>query len=695
MIQSLYHRLMLTTLLPACILVLALAGYFAVAGLHSMEAQLFLHGQDIVRYMAPSSEYGVISGNRQALQAIVQVAMEQRDVRGAAIVSTNGQISAISGRLSLDTGALSSPPAAPQKISQGPDWVTFSAPIMRATPDDDSLFMPYQRQLANPEIIGQIILELDTSQLLIKQKELVLRGLAILVPAILLFAFFTARMAKNLIHPILRLSEAAKAMAEGQIDTRVPETSKDEIGYLERGFNHMVDQVSEIHRTLHQRIDEATAQLAYQARHDPLTGLINRREFETRLESAIEIAQSGGAVSTVLFIDLDRFKKVNDVAGHMAGDELLRRISKQLQHRIRETDTLARLGGDEFSVLLNGCNTQHALPLAEGLRQLVANYHFPWEDKMFSIGASIGLVEVDHRFQSVIEVLGAGDIACYAAKSAGKNRVEIFLQHNTANHQARDISGRDMLEKALKQDLVKYETVPAHATHLASDDKKETVSTASTVSLVELQSFLQDTSENSAIPLALMMDTAERCELAHLFDLRLISQAKKTIDQYRQVAPHNLATVLVRISGAGLRHPDVIAHVQQTLNELAQNNSASQLCILMSEESAIHFPDEVDRLCLGIKQRGGKIGLDDFGGWMGSFNHLQEIRPDFVRITTTLTRDISEQRGSVALVRAIQEIAQAHQFQTIATSVSHDADHLCLKSLGVDFIQHKITPELV
>jgi diguanylate cyclase (GGDEF)-like protein len=683
MIASLFQRLMIATLLPACALVLVLAGYFSLAGLHSMEAQLFQHGQDIVRYMAPSSEYGLLSGNRQSLQSMVQITMEQRDVRGAAIVSIDSQILALSGRLSLDDLSLQKPPSAPKMIGQGEGWVTFAAPVYRTSSEDDGLFQTPPKPSLNrqTEVIGQIVLELDTGKLLEQQKRLVLQSFTILIPTLLFFAFFTARLAKTIIQPILRLAEAAKAIAEGQTDTRVPETSKDEIGYLERGFNHMIDQVSEVHQTLHQRIDEATAQLAYQARHDPLTGLINRREFETRLEGVLDITQAGGTASAVLFIDLDRFKKVNDVAGHVAGDELLRRISKQLQNRIRETDTLARLGGDEFAVLLNDCPLEQAHILANSLCQLVAAYHFPWEDKVFTIGASIGLVEMNRHYQSVVDVLGAGDVACYAAKAAGKNRVEIYQSENIFNHHPREIMGREILENAISQQLISYQAVPLHTITRHSESNAPLTPFSR---LLELQGFLQESSDTPPILLSIMMEIAERCEIAPLFDQLLLDQAAHQIE----TSPEDF-TMLVRISSASVRNRDFTDHLGKLLLRLG--SQASQLCVLVSEETAIHFPHEVAKLSDLMREFDGNIGLDDFGGWMGSFKHLQRIQPNLVRITTTLTRDISNQRGSIALVRAIQEFAKEHLFQTIATGVSDEADRLCLESLGVNFLQIRET----
>lgn len=168
------------------------------------------------------------------------------------------------------------------------------------------------------------------------------------------------------------------------------------------------------------------AQLSHQARHDPLTGLANRREFEHRLARALEGAAGGERRHAVLYLDLDRFKEVNDTSGHAAGDELLREISVLLQRKLRQGDTLARLGGDEFGVLLENCAPDHAARIAEGLRDAVAHMQFESQGTSFRLGVSIGLVPVADRDRSVAEILGAADASCYKAKRSGRNRVHIY-----------------------------------------------------------------------------------------------------------------------------------------------------------------------------------------------------------------------------------------------------------------------------
>ena len=169
-----------------------------------------------------------------------------------------------------------------------------------------------------------------------------------------------------------------------------------------------------------------TAQLSHQARHDALTGLPNRREFEHRIARALSDAAALDRRHAVLFLDLDRFKEVNDTSGHAAGDALLREISAVLLRKLREGDTLARLGGDEFGVLLENCPPENALRIAETLRAAVADFRFEAQDRRFDLGVSIGLVPITEAGFSVSEVIGAADACCYRAKGAGRNRVYVY-----------------------------------------------------------------------------------------------------------------------------------------------------------------------------------------------------------------------------------------------------------------------------
>lgn len=687
--NSLYHRLLYIALLPTLLLTMVLAAYFSTAGFNAIEAQLYQRGKDIVRYMAPSSEYGIISGNRQSLQSMIQSAVQDPDVLAAAVYDHQGKIIAVTGMIHIEPPFLQHIQTAPSHIASGPNWLAFAAPVHASNPINDPLFddllsaAPPTKTNAPPAPIGYIVVEIDSSSLSQHQRELLWRGLTILLIALIITAILVTWMTKNLMRPINHLANAAKAMANGALETRVQANRHDELGALQTAFNQMAEHISEAQKTLHLRIDEATAQLAYQARHDALTGLINRREFETRLESIIKMAQNGGDPASVLFIDLDKFKKVNDSCGHMAGDELLRRVSRQLQHRLRDSDTLARIGGDEFAVLLPGTQGENALRLAQSLCDLVAAFRFPWDDKVFSIGASIGLVEVNADSESVSSVLSAGDSACYAAKAGGRNRVETFeyaplLQQRSSDQNSR----RERLESALDEEHIGFQITPIASAALEQDSHVRT--------LLELEALVTLDNSTPAIRYKLLQDTAERAEICHLFDLKLIDAAISLLSTATPLAlPIALRTdteILLPIAGASIRRSDFLASLSEKLSALGPAQ-ANRLCLLISEEIAIQNPADVRALKQIIQDHGCQLGLDDFGGWMSSFAHLQNLQPRFVRMTLTLTRQISEHRHAAVLVRAIQDIARDNAIKTIATEVSREEDRQTLADLGVDYLQ--------
>jgi diguanylate cyclase len=169
---------------------------------------------------------------------------------------------------------------------------------------------------------------------------------------------------------------------------------------------------------------EQRERLTWASSHDSLTGLTNRAAFEILIERAT--ANAAATPFCALFIDLDRFKQVNDTGGHAAGDALLRDIAQTLAAHVRQSDTVARLGGDEFAVLLSGCPLHQAQEIAEKLRLAVVSYRLAWEGHRFGVGASVGLVAVDGSYQAAAEVLRAADAACYAAKQQGRNCVVLF-----------------------------------------------------------------------------------------------------------------------------------------------------------------------------------------------------------------------------------------------------------------------------
>jgi diguanylate cyclase (GGDEF)-like protein/PAS domain S-box-containing protein len=191
-------------------------------------------------------------------------------------------------------------------------------------------------------------------------------------------------------------------------------------------------------------------QMSYQATHDALTGLINRHEFERRTEEALAQAHANDSRHVLCYLDLDRFKAVNDTSGHMAGDNMLREVAALIKETVRDSDTVARLGGDEFGLLLNGCPLDKARQIADDVLRSVSEYRFVWKDKIFSIGVSVGLVEISRDSGSLEELLSAADSACYVAKKQG-NHVHIYSARDEAVARHRgEIQWLQRLQAAIK-----------------------------------------------------------------------------------------------------------------------------------------------------------------------------------------------------------------------------------------------------
>ena len=458
------QRLLLITLLPSAMMAIVLVTFFTLSGMRSLESDLNAHGHALVRYLAPISEYGIISGQIESLHVLAQTSVQEPGVKAAIIVSQKGRAIAVSGRVSLGSEYLRRPPQQAAVVAENENWIAFGAPVMRSVSEVDALYEPISDGAENrSEVIGAVFVEFDKGELAQRQRALVLRGLTIVGIGLLLLAMMAIAIADSAAHPVRRLVFAVHSMSTGQFDTRVKADSSGEFGILERGFNEMASHIEDVHGSMQERIEEATAMLAFQARHDALTGLLNRREFEQRLEKALLNVQAGGEECSVLFIDLDRFKPVNDTCGHLAGDELLRQISQLFQGRLREEDTLARVGGDEFCILLDNCTGPRARQVAEDICGLAAAYRFIWQDKVFAIGASIGLSTVSRYVHNINDILAAGDAACYRAKESGRNQVIEQLPNSQPERRHEANGWSERISRALADGRVLIEAMPLRA----------------------------------------------------------------------------------------------------------------------------------------------------------------------------------------------------------------------------------------
>jgi len=422
---------------------------------------------------------------------------------------------------------------------------------------------------------------------------------------------------------------------------------------------------------------ESEQRLVWQASHDPLTGLANRHEFEQRLEDALQNAKMHDQTHSLCYLDLDRFKIVNDTCGHAAGDELLRQVTALLRVQVRTTDTVARLGGDEFGILLNNCPTQQALRIANSLRQKLEEFRFAWQDKIFTIGVSIGLVGIDANTIDSGSVLNAADAACYTAKNTGRNRVHIYQADDRllaiAYGQMQWIS---KLHTALENNSFCLYCQPIVALS----------STESTLEHYEILLRLRDET-GALIPPMAFIPAAERYGLMHLIDRWVIRTLFTHLGQHYQNIGKDgdFCIYAVNLSGASINDDQFMdfLHEQFSLHQI----SPQAICFEITETIAITNLNKASKLIRELKNLGCSFALDDFGSGMSSFAYLKNLPVDYLKIDGNFVREIVEVPTDLALTQAINQIGHVMGLKTIAEFVENDAILQKITELGIDYAQ--------
>lgn len=424
---SLRHRLLLTVLMPVSLLLALLVGGSLVRGERMTETAIAERGLAIVSFLAPAAEYGVISGNSEILDNVLGALRSQRDVVAAVLYDREGAVIAKRGEPHVLEVARVLAATEAVRLQQGKGRKGFAAPVLTLPLIVDELGTPEVAKSLEPVVVGWVYVEIDTSGHEAEWHTTQIATIALALATLLMTAVLAVRLARSVGEPVARLVEAVQRMAGGDLEVQVADqANSEELRALQLGFNSMALSIAEAHKTLQVRIDEATARLAHQALHDPLTSLPNRRAFEQVLEDTVAASRRAGDCGALCFIDLDYFKAVNDTAGHAAGDALLQAVADLIRKRLRAEDFVCRIGGDEFALILRGCSPSDARRIAEGVCEAVANLDFEWEGRSFRIGASIGFATIDAQVSSVADVLRKADQACYVVKRAGRGRVSEF-----------------------------------------------------------------------------------------------------------------------------------------------------------------------------------------------------------------------------------------------------------------------------
>jgi len=425
-------------------------------------------------------------------------------------------------------------------------------------------------------------------------------------------------------------------------------------------------------RNAHRRAQEVIRHLAY---HDALTGLVNRVEFENSVRHALRTA-SEGSRHALLYLDLDQFKVINDTCGHVAGDELLRQLATLLKEPIRESDTLARLGGDEFGVLLAHCSLEKAQSVAERMLQLIREFRFGWQDKTFAIGASAGLVVIDGSGQTLSDLLRTADMACYAAKERGRNRVQVYRPDDAELLQRHgEMQWISQLRRALEEDRFVLFSQPIVSLSPRHDGARQ----------AELLLRLRSDDGTLILPGA-FIPAAERYSLMPDLDRWVVRHAFAYIARQIGAGPAPaLGKCFINLSGATLSDDGFAGYVREQLR--IQAVPPESVCFEITETAAIANLASALEFIGEVKRLGCQVALDDFGAGLSSFSYLKTLRADFLKIDGSFIRDMLEDPMDAAIVQAINSVGHVAGLKTIAEFVETQEIRAALATIGVDYAQ--------
>jgi len=414
-------------------------------------------------------------------------------------------------------------------------------------------------------------------------------------------------------------------------------------------------------------------ELAYQASHDALTGLYNRTEFEDRVSTALENAQSGEGVHALCYIDLDQFKVVNDTCGHMAGDELLRQLSRLLSRQMRENDVIARLGGDELGVLLMYTEPEVAMEVAERLLKAVNDFRFGWDDYGFDVGASIGMVSVTRESLSVAELMSAADVACYAAKDLGRNRIHTYQpdDHEMAQRHG-EMQWVSRIKKAMDEDRFCLFYQPIVPTDPDSGLKTHYEA------LVRLRG-----EAGELVPPMAFIPAAERYNLMPMIDRWVIENSLEYMRKSHLKCGDY--TCAINLSGATLSDDSALDFVIEAIEKSGVPHH--QLIFEITETTAISNLGRAELFIAGLHDLGCRFALDDFGSGLSSFGYLKNLKVDFLKIDGSFVRDMVADPVDHAMVEAIHRVGRAMGITTIAEFVESEEIMQALRGIGVDYAQ--------
>ncbi|TXI46652.1 EAL domain-containing protein [Methylophilus sp.] len=524
-------------------------------------------------------------------------------------------------------------------------------------------------------LLGYVFVAIDKASLIEDHRQAFIKNVGYITLALILCSILVSWVSRSISQPIRDMTSALKRFVIGSQQVSQGKNSLPEIKSLQTTINQISRDMQHVEADMRHRIQDAQAQLRYQARHDALTGLVNRQELERRLQQALQDVKQHRANHVFCYMDLDQFRVINDTCGHLAGDEMLRQISMILSQRIRAEDTFARLGGDEFGLLLSYCQVEKAIEIAAQLRQMVETFRFMHEGRLFQTGISIGIVEITTTLKDVGEITRHADAACYVAKDNGRNQIHLF-------HPEDDVLLKRHVEMewVLRiNEAIEHNEFVLYCQGIFPLQQKELPP------FYEILIRKRD-EHGGIIPPAEFLPSAERYHLMTKIDRWVIQHAFMALQPlFKMQSSVTPFIVSINLSGTSLGDAQLLPYIQNCFD--TYDISPSHVCFEVTETSAIINIDNTIKLITELQKMGTRFMLDDFGSGMSSFSYLKHLPVNFLKMDGAYVKDITSNKVDLAMAQAIQSVAQSMEIQTIAEYVEDEATLDCLKDMGVAFAQ--------
>ncbi|SJM94557.1 Diguanylate cyclase (fragment) [Crenothrix polyspora] len=419
----------------------------------------------------------------------------------------------------------------------------------------------------------------------------------------------------------------------------------------------------------------AEAAKLIQARRDSITGLINRRGFTEKLQQAQTMIKKSQTKYSLLFIDIDQFKIINDTSGQKAGDRLLNHVSGLITSTLKDSHAVGRLGADEFGVLLENCDVDKAQQAAEKLCQLINQFRFSYEAKLYDISVCIGVAEMIPEADDFSVALSSANLACNVAKEQGRNRVHVYhpsdkemIRHENEMHWVSRIN------LALEQErfqLYRQKILPLNKTPEAEEH-------------YEILLRLKD--ENGMlIPPFNFIPAAERYNLMSKLDRWVVKNTLAKMALAIQKEPESKLSCSINLSGQSFCEPGFVTFVAEQINH--SGVSPQRICLEITETAAVSNLSQTVRFMETLKRLGCSFSLDDFGSGMSSFTYLKTFPVDYLKIDGHFVKTMMTNTVDYAMVKSIHEIGKVMGLKTIAEFVENDDIFQELVRLGIDYGQ--------